>query len=313
MTNTGPIFLLTTHRSGGTLLSRLLNAHPDIVIWGEHGGLLNKLAEMAEIIRRHLALASPVTDRGLARYLDTKAVATNFSPWINPVDGSALNDFSRRLLDQWFNTGLRPGQVWGVKEIRYHSPETIRFILGIYPTARFIILKRNLADQCVSNIMATWSLLHIGLTGGGISEEEAIRVVDDCAYALTAINTGLDQIAKSYPAATMVVEYSKLVRGDIDVATLFEFVGFSMTADMAETVQRMLSVRSGETPKGKSQGFINRAFVEARAPISLEQAARQIELEGIDVARLRSRRGIGKYSFLVGDNEMRNSGNSTMF
>ena len=40
-----PIFLLGTHRSGTTLLQRIVNSSEDAMIWGEHGGFLGDIAE----------------------------------------------------------------------------------------------------------------------------------------------------------------------------------------------------------------------------------------------------------------------------
>ena len=40
-----PIFLLGTHRSGTTLLQRIVNSSEDALIWGEHGGFLSQIAE----------------------------------------------------------------------------------------------------------------------------------------------------------------------------------------------------------------------------------------------------------------------------
>ena len=48
-----PVFVLAQHRSGGTLLARLLNCHPGLVIWGEHAGFINRLAEAHELLVRH--------------------------------------------------------------------------------------------------------------------------------------------------------------------------------------------------------------------------------------------------------------------
>ena len=48
----GPVFVLTLHRAGGTVLVRVLNCHPELVIWGEHVGLINRLAEIDDMVTR---------------------------------------------------------------------------------------------------------------------------------------------------------------------------------------------------------------------------------------------------------------------
>jgi hypothetical protein len=39
-----PVFVLTTGRSGSTLLLRYLNCARDLVVWGEHAAILTELA-----------------------------------------------------------------------------------------------------------------------------------------------------------------------------------------------------------------------------------------------------------------------------
>lgn len=314
MPEPGPFFLLTTHRSGGTLLARLLNAHPRIVIWGEHGGLLNKLAEMAEIFRRHPIMSIPVQQRDLDRYLAQKTTATEFSPWVSPVDIETFQAYSRDLITRWFQTGLAPDQIWGTKEIRYHSPETTGFLSDLFPAARFFLLRRTLRDQCLSNIFSSWSLRHIELHGDPHSETEALQVIDDCAYALCAIDTHFDQVQKRHAAAAKTVHYSDLVKArPSDMRDLFAFTGLDTPESIIDQALSLLTVRSGQTPRNLSAGLLTRDFVESRVDEALEKVAREIMTKGIDHARLRSRKGPGKYSFLVGDNEMRGSSNSTLF
>jgi hypothetical protein len=313
LTEPGPLFLLTTHRSGGTLLARIFNAHPDIVIWGEHAGLLNNLAEMAEIIRRHPAVAGPVAERKLDEFLAGKQTNTGFSPWTNPVDPALFHAWARDLITGFFSHGLQPHQRWGVKEIRYHTPEVANFILTLFPAARFVILRRDLVQQCVSNIMAEWSLKHLALMQGDVSEAEALRVIDDCAYALVAIDTGLNKIAATLPDCARVVAYEALGQGEDVIAGLYEFAGLAVTPELLAAANRMLGVRSGATTKVKTQGFLTTELIAAQAPASIAAARRAVAAQGIDISRLRAKRGPGRYSFLVGDNEVRNTNFSTIF
>ena len=312
-TSAGPLFLLTTHRSGGTALARLFNVHPDIVVWGEHGGIINKLAETAEIIRRHPKVASPVGKRGIDKFLENKATLTEFSPWMNPVEAAGFLQSSRDLLNRWFGHGLRDGQRWGVKEIRYHSVETARFLLDLYPDARFVILRRKLPQQCVSVLLSKWTTTNLG-DASELTEAEATQVIEDCAYALAALDYDLRRVAKVFPSSTMVAKYADLTADNTELmATLFGFAGLKVTPTLIAAASDMLSVKSGVTPKTESNGFMTREFMEQRAPDAVKQAVRSIRLTGVDTARLRQRRGPGKYSFIVGDSRMRNSRHSSLF
>jgi len=62
------VFLLTVHRGGGTVLARVLNCHPDLVIWGEHVGLINRLAEIDDMVTRVGRLMVHKTDEEIAEY-----------------------------------------------------------------------------------------------------------------------------------------------------------------------------------------------------------------------------------------------------
>ena len=60
------MFLLTLHRGGGTVLARVLNCHPDLVIWGEHVGLINRLAEIDDMVSRVGRLMAPNSSNSFA-------------------------------------------------------------------------------------------------------------------------------------------------------------------------------------------------------------------------------------------------------
>ena len=69
MIGPGPIFLFTLHRSGGTLLQRIVNAHPNVVIWGEHGGFINQLADADATLAEFSPVTSPISRRDIQGFL----------------------------------------------------------------------------------------------------------------------------------------------------------------------------------------------------------------------------------------------------
>lgn len=50
--NDQPVFVLSAGRSGSTLLQKLLNSSQELVIWGEHMGILRHLARAMDDIKR---------------------------------------------------------------------------------------------------------------------------------------------------------------------------------------------------------------------------------------------------------------------
>jgi len=51
------------------------------------------------------------------------------------------------MIEKIFARGLRAGQRWGFKEIRYHRVLTVRFLEKLFPNARFVILRRDIAEE----------------------------------------------------------------------------------------------------------------------------------------------------------------------
>jgi hypothetical protein len=309
-----PVFLFSFHRSGGTLLARILNLHPDIVIWGEHAGILNKLAELNDIIAAHPILERPLKERRLNQLLDKHHPRRDFTPWASPLEGNEFRNWCRDFILRTFTRGLWPGQRWGCKEIRYHSVPTARFILSLFPNARFILLRRDLLQLCVSNVMAEWSLRHLALMGADRSESDATQAVQDCAYALAAIEADFASVQRAFPAQSLVVDYADLVSdADATARNVFEFADLAHYDDLLPAVRSMLETRSGETRHDRSQGSLSSELIRSVAPQALTDARNQITREGIDLQRLRSKTGPGRFSFLVGDHSVRGSPHSTVF
>jgi hypothetical protein len=291
-----------------------MNAHPDVVIWGEHAGVLNKLAEAADILRRHRATRSHGSKRDIEKFLRTKSESTQFDPWVSTVTEESFLAFCRGLIRSWFEDRLAPGQRWGLKEIRYHRPETARFLLALFPRSRFMILRRDLVSQCISIVLANWSASTLGVAGDGLDETDAKAIVDDCAYALVAVNSGLTSIVKKYPDCCLAIDYGQLLKEpEQSIRKLYDFSGLKTSPDIIAAAQRMIGVRSGGTPASNTLGVLNREFIERHARVSIAAAQQEIRASGIDYARLISREGKGKYSCLVGDKKMQNTHRSTMF
>src|SRR5437773_6349288 len=115
-----PVFIFAIHRSGGTLLTRMLNCHPDLVIWGEHAGFINKLADADFLIRSCSDALPERSVEELERYVAFgEDCQRDFSPWMNPFASSEFGKRCRDLLLAMYSRA-HAGKRWGVKEIRYH-------------------------------------------------------------------------------------------------------------------------------------------------------------------------------------------------
>jgi hypothetical protein len=310
----GPVFVLTAHRSGGTALARGLNRHPDLMVWGEHAGFINKLAELDEVIGHYPALTRPLGERQLAEHVRLeKFDPVEFDPWRNPFEQADWREWCRRLIETTFRRDLHAGQRWGFKEVRYHTPATARFLATLFPDARFVILRRELAPLLLSNLLTPWSmdlLRHLGAT----ASEAALRAaVHDCAYALAVVDRGLASIAKALPDRCSVVRTTDLADPVRSFADLFDFFGLRHWPALLDEVKEASNRQLGVTDLDRHAQALTRAAVLRLLPDALAEAEAALAAAEPDLARLKRLGPTGRYSFLVGDHELAGTPYSSMF
>lgn len=298
----GPVFVLTSHRSGGTLVARILNCHPDLVIWGEHGGWINKLAEADAIVA-----AVPMLQEGNKNEHHLRDYAQgnrtdHFEPWTSPFHREEFREVCRNYIRSTFTRFLESNQRWGFKEIRYNTRLTAQFLAELFPRSRFIIVRRNLPDLVVSNMMAPWTLGN----PNNIEPEDLAEAVDDCAYALTAVDRGFDGISAALRSRSFDIQYEHVT--DMAFAML-DFCELERSGEVEARVAATLATTAGDTPK---ENVALQYMIHVLATESLARARQAIDRDGIDLARLKRLRG-GRYSWVVGDHAWKQSPFSSMF
>jgi hypothetical protein len=306
-----PVFLLTLHRGGGTMLARILNCHPDLVIWGEHVGLINRLAEIDDMVTRVGRLMVPKTNEAIAEYIAfPEHRMTEFDPWANPFDYETFSRSCRAMIEGIFTRGLRPGQRWGFKEIRYHRALTVRFLEKLFPEAQFVILRRDIREVAVSAILAPWSLRWFSNYRESMPTTVAEAIVHDVTYALLAIESGLDAVRAQLGPRCFQLDYTQLLDASRGFETpLFDFLKLALSDQLTTYIGKVLQVRVGGTDREVCfGGILSRDFIVARVTAIAPEIRTEIEHNGVDKVRLVAHRGIGQYSFLVGDHTMRDRG-----
>ncbi len=298
------------------MLGRLLNCHPELVIWGEHGGILNKLAEIDYMLGRYNRVLTDSQKQFAPDYADSAELRSQtFLPWTTAHDFSSFRDHARAAILAMFTAGLTPGQRWGFKEIRYHSPRLASYLASLFPDARFVLLRRAIPDAAVSNILAEWSQERLAPPGGAVSPELADAIVRDVVYALLAIDTNFKTIQAAMPGCCFTLDYAELAARNLPVILLmFDFLGLGIPPDVTARVSQTLKQRFNETKKHpKFAGALTAGFIAQRAAELLPALSAEIAAEGIDHARLRARSGLGKYSFMTGDHAFEDGPISCMF
>jgi hypothetical protein len=151
-----PIFVLSSGRSGSTLLQRVLNTYPDITIWGEHAGFLKETGDAFFRLlnddgsRKFLFPKSGRTPEGVAR----NKRPGNWQAWMNCFSSEDVADFFRSHLESFFKPSfMGENHLWGFKEIRYGlGDRVIEFLSALYPDAIFVFLTRNGFDTLSSQM-----------------------------------------------------------------------------------------------------------------------------------------------------------------
>ena len=160
--NQSPVFILCSgHRSGSTLLQRIIIESGEIMIWGETGGAINHLSFAYESYRQMLGPGKKKFKFGLGgngnkqrkNFFNTELKERThlWIPCINPSDDIAIESF-RKLFDKYY------GQItkeigfsrWGFKEVK-SGLFTAKFLKKLYPKGKFIFLVRE-PISCMASI-----------------------------------------------------------------------------------------------------------------------------------------------------------------
>jgi hypothetical protein len=312
------VFLFTVHRSGGTLLSRLLNCFPDLVIWGEHAGFLNKLAEAYALLADHAGLMQR-TPVAIARYLafDARARA-GFDPWANPFGPDDFVTQCRRLLRDLFTHGVPQDQRWGFKEIRYHDPKLLAFLDAVFPLAQGVVLTRDPVELCISNMLAAWALERLEAAGVDRDRAEFLRAVEDCLYAIVAIERNLKAVMLGRADRVITVRYEALCESpSTELERVIKFLGLAVDRPIQARLDHVLAHVTGGTERrsdaSNRQGWLAAAPIRDAAMSLLPRVREMIARDGADRARLRGLGPKGGYCYLLGDHHVGDPGISTLF
>lgn len=136
-----PIFILASgQRCGSTLLQRLLNSHPEVMIWGEQEGHVERF------LIEHQSLSAWAARHDDLRLQFLRDGYNGFLPNMLP-DATDIQDAGKQYLKNLFGRpALRMGRpLWGFKEVRYDSYVAL-LLMGCFPEARIVHLTRNVWD-----------------------------------------------------------------------------------------------------------------------------------------------------------------------
>jgi hypothetical protein len=183
-----PILVLASgQRCGSTLIQRLLSSHPDILVWGEHGGQVRDVLEASRSME--------MWDEGVqGSVLRKEFDEDEHQGWIaNLLPGpEAFADAARAYLDTLFASpaAARGRQRWGFKEVRFGLDEA-SWVRDLYPGTRVVHVTRDPRKVLIS--LDSWE------RGGGFWQraftEETMRRWRDVNDSFLGAREGADWVS----------------------------------------------------------------------------------------------------------------------
>ncbi|MBV9446990.1 MAG: sulfotransferase [Streptosporangiaceae bacterium] len=215
------MFILTTSRSGSTLLRFLLDSHPDFACPPETG----ISTACAQLARSWDALDN--ADSG-ERRLPTDSI--DLSPRSRQAIRAAVDDafgeyLRRRGKDRWCDKSLDTYQF-------------AELISQIYPEARFIVLTRHCMDVVASGVEACpWGLHRFGFDPF-VAQYPGNSVAAVAGYWLSCTQANL-AFAEKHPQSCHHVRYEDLVTAPEQVmSAVFDFLGVDQVPGITEACFR---------------------------------------------------------------------------
>ncbi len=267
-----PVFVVSTGRSGSTLLQRVLNVHPDLTIWGEHAGMISGLVKSLDSVfhpAAHKNLTLGYADRELVvGELSEKDV---FKPWVSPFTPEDYEAAIRNLISGLFTNGLSPNVRWGFKEIRYERPQ-VEKLMELFPNSHVVILSRDVLGYTQSRFFA-WNNTDYDLATDEGLEKVKVRL-RSITNGWIKRYQGFVELAAAAPERTSLVSYADLNMQSGRVSGLFEELG--MASPAVDAIAPVLEAVVGSSFRHNSMARANR---EQMAEIVEEVLADRTEIE----------------------------------
>lgn len=260
---TDPVFVLGLMRSGTTFVQRLLNCHPELTIWGEHGGALQPLlAELQPVVfdahhRQRIAQGFKSRDSVIGTIDDAEA----FDPYVSPVPPEAyetlVDDVIRAQLVELFSRGLPAGTRWGFKETRY-AGTVFRSLGRVFPAAQFVFVTRSVEPWMSSVVRAPF---RDDLRPEQLDDADA---VEDALESLLRLWTQRTTASLSFieddPERRLLISQEGL-RTTEAAATIADRLGMGPLPD--PPLSRVLSSRAGSSDVSTEWSGLSRTRLES--------------------------------------------------
>jgi hypothetical protein len=249
-----PVFVITTGRSGSTLLLRYLNCAKDLVVWGEHAAILTELAACYAKLTRpstlaFVAAAQPWVDSLLRKDAVVCSSDAMTIEWVNSFDAATVRGAFRTFLFSLLNHRIPSHLRWGFKEIHYGQSE-INLLRELFPGARFLLLVREPASIIKSKFR--WFAMR-----------DAARMRSHFEETLRFFQFAQDEIERRH-ADTMLVHYEDLAaKPASEMARIAAFIGVALLEEQLQAIigERSVTPSEGSDPEVSLTGALHRMQV----------------------------------------------------
>ena len=249
-----PIFLLGTHRSGTTLLQRIVNSSEDTLIWGEHGGFLSQVAEAYFLNLEDKTILCNIPKQN--KPFDTPQAKVKklknsklWPAWYNWYSQREVQVIFRSFLENFFYPPNVPKNLsWGFKEIKYgQGCRTLEMLADLYADAKFVFIIRDPIDVVASNYFK--SIKKKSGLGSQLTISRAKEFKENCEFliqeeaeAWSKQNAYFQDFQEKNSHRSLEVVYEELI-SDLSVAeSILEWLGVSYSN---EKIRQILEMKEG--------------------------------------------------------------------
>jgi len=253
-----PIFLFGSGRCGSTLVQRAINAHPDVVMYGEHEGFLGPVANSYRKLMK-----TPDVDRYIYSE-DALPADLLHGPikdagqdicWVNNFTREDVYREHRALVLNLLARDLDLDKVhWGFKEIRYRKGQHLLwFLREMFPECCFVFLIRNPVDTIVSGLLA-WGQPQELMQDA----DQLTRVVNKRIGDWTSKYSYLLSHAEAHPEQSCVVRYEALITDPkLHMEEIFGLLDLACPALALEVFGHKVASTAGDPARGELMNFVS--------------------------------------------------------
>lgn len=224
-----PIFILSTRRSGTTLIQRILNSHEKITIWGEHGGFLKPISKAyAEFYDKPVMKNLVNSDRG-AENLIGKLTVDKPIFWHNSLNEEVLKKSFKAFIKSLFTEKVPQEVRWGFKEVRYGINDNVmRLLSELFPKAQFVFIFRNPISM-VESAIGAWNKNALQTK----NEEIIVKQISFYKKLWLEQNQYLHQYYQDFlKGKVFYLSYEDLISEKRDIKSLCDFLQVDFSSEL---------------------------------------------------------------------------------